>query len=229
MGDWVKLTAADGHELSAYVAKPAGDVVGSLIVVQEIFGVNSHIRGVADGYAKDGFHVIAPAIFDRFEPGLELTYGAADRPKAYELYGKLKPETTLMDVAAVYEHVARNGKKVGVVGYCYGGLTAWLVAVRGKAYGMDPAACVGYYPGGIGNVAKEQPACPVMLHFGADDDHVGKDQADAVRQAHPEVEIFVYPGAGHAFNRDADPETFRPEAARLARERTLAFLKEHVG
>jgi len=145
-----------------------------------------------------------------------------------EFYPKLKPETTLLDVAAAYEFAKRMGKGIGVIGYCYGGLTAWLVAVRGEDYKMQPSCCVGYYAGGIGKFANEEPSCPVMLHFGADDDHIGKDQIDAVRSAHPEVKIFVYEGAGHAFNRDPDPKSFRPEAARLARERTLQFLKENV-
>jgi carboxymethylenebutenolidase len=145
-----------------------------------------------------------------------------------EFYPKLQPETTLLDVAAAYHFAKSAGKGVAVIGYCYGGLTAWLSAVRGEKYGMQPSCCVGYYSGGIGKFATEEPSCPVMLHFGADDDHIGKDQIDAVRQAHPEVQIFVYEGAGHAFNRDADPTAFRPEAAKLARERTLKSLKENV-
>jgi len=228
MSDWIKVKAQDGHELGAYVARPKGEAIGALVLVQEIYGINAHIRGVADGYARDGFLVVAPAIFDRFEPGLELKYDGSDQKKAMELYGKLKPETTLMDVAAAYAVAKESGKGIGVVGYCYGGLTAWLVAVRGENYKMQPACCVGYYAGGIGHFAKEDPSCPVMLHFGAEDSHIGKDQIEAVRAAHPEVEIFVYEGAGHAFNRDADPAHYNAAAAKLARERTLAFLKANI-
>ncbi len=228
MSEWVQLTAQDGQQLAAYVARPAGEVIGALVLVQEIFGVNAHIRSVADGYARDGFLVVAPAIFDRFEKGVELRYTGEDQKKAYGLMGKLTPETTLMDVAAAYEFAARAGKGIGVLGYCYGGLTAWLAAVRGETYKMQPSCCVGYYAGGIGKFAKEEPACPVMLHFGADDDHIGEEQRNAVRDAHPEVEIYVYAGAGHAFNRDVDSNSFNPEAARLARERSLAFLKAHI-
>jgi carboxymethylenebutenolidase len=228
MSEWVNLTAGDGHKLKAYVARPAGEPIGAIVLVQEIFGVNKHIRGVCDGYAKDGFVVVAPAIFDRFERDVDLDYSPEGWKRAMEFYPKLQPETTLLDVAAAYEFVKKSDKGIGVVGYCYGGLTAWLVAVRGEDYKMQPSCCVGYYAGGIGKFAEEEPSCPVMLHFGADDDHIGKDQIDAVRKAHPEVQIYVYEGAGHAFNRDADLKAYRPEAAKLARERTLKFLRENV-
>jgi carboxymethylenebutenolidase len=228
MSEWIKLKAEDGHELSAYVARPASKPIGALVLVQEIFGVNAHIRGVADGYAKDGFLVVAPAIFDRFERGLELDYGPEGMKRAFALYPSLKPDVTLLDVAAAYEAAKEAGKGIGVVGYCYGGLVTWLAATRGEKYKMRPSCCVAYYPGGIGSVAKEEPSCPVMIHFGAEDSHIGKDQVEAVRAAHPNVEIFVYGGAGHAFNRDADPNSFHGASAKLARERTLEFLKRNI-
>jgi carboxymethylenebutenolidase len=228
MGEWIKLKAEDGHELGAYVARPTGEAIGALVLVQEIYGINAHIRSVADGYAKDGFLVVAPAIFDRFERGVELKYGGEDQQRAYGFYQQLKPETTLMDVAAAYGAAKEAGKGIGIIGYCYGGLTAWLVATRGESLKMQPSCCVGYYAGGIGSVAKEEPSCPVMLHFGANDTHIGMDQVDAVRAAHPEVEIFVYEGAGHAFNRDVDAEHYHAASAKLARERSLAFLKTHI-
>jgi carboxymethylenebutenolidase len=131
-------------------------------------------------------------------------------------------------VAAAYEVAEKEGKGIGVVGYCYGGLATWWVATRGETYKMKPSCCVGYYAGGVGKFATEEPSCPVMLHFGANDDHIGKDQIEAVRKAHPEVEVFVYEGAGHAFNRDVDPGHYNAAAAKLARERTLAFLKANV-
>ncbi len=227
MSEWVQLKAADGHELSAYVAKPQGEVLGALVIIQEIFGVNPSIRAVVDAYAKDGFVAIAPALFDRFEKGLELGYTGEDLKKAFDLYGKLNPDTQLLDVAAAYEHVAGTGKGTGVIGFCYGGLLAWLSSTRAKAHKMNLKAAVGYYAGGIGNVASEEPTSPVQLHFGADDDHIGENQIEAVRASHPEVEIFVYEGAGHAFANEARP-SFVPAAAALARQRSVEFLKSHI-
>ncbi len=231
MGDWVQLTAEDGQELSAYVSKPQGKAIGGLVVAQEIFGVNAHIRGVCDSYAADGFLVVAPALFDRYEKGVELKYEGEDQKRAFSLRQKLTLETALLDVAAAFKFAKQSAAKVSVLGYCYGGLMAWLAATRGKSVDMAPACCVGYYAGGIGSVAMEEPACPVMLHFGANDSHIGKDQIDAVHAAHDghegEVQVFVYEGAEHGFNCDARP-SFKPEAAALARERTLAFLQANT-
>ncbi len=227
MSEWVELKVADGHELTAYVAKPKAEPLGAIIVIQEIFGVNHSIRSVADDYARHDFVAIAPAIFDRFGKGIELGYTGDDLKKAYELYGKLNPDTQLLDIAAAASHVAGTGKGTGVVGFCYGGLLTWLSATRAKALNMDLKAAVGYYPGGIGKFAAEQPSCPVQLHFGADDDHIGKDQVDAVRTAHPDVEIFLYEGAGHAFANEARA-SYVPAASKLAHERALAFLKSHI-
>ena len=227
MSEWVSLKASDGHELSAYVARPEGEAIGALIVIQEIFGVNQSIRNVADGYAKDGFLAIAPALFDRFEKDLELTYEGDDLKKAFDLYGKLNPDTQLLDIAAAYEFLRPAGKGIGVIGFCYGGLLSWLTATRGEDLKMQPACAVGYYAGGIGKVAAEEPSCPVQLHFGANDDHIGSDQVDAVRSTHPEVEIFLYEGAGHAFANEAR-SSFVPTAADLARERSLEFLKNNI-
>ncbi len=228
MSEWVKLKAADGHELDAYVARPAGAAVGALVVVQEIFGVNGSIRDVADSYAKDGFLAVAPAMFDRYERSLELGYEGEDKKKAFELYPKLNPDTALLDIAAAFEYGKGAGKGTGVLGFCWGGLMSWLSATRGKSIRMEPKCCVGYYPGGVGKVASEELVCPVMLHFGAADDHIGKDQIEAVRSAHPEVAISVYDGVGHAF-ANAARSSYNAEAAKLARERSLRFLKKHIG
>jgi carboxymethylenebutenolidase len=228
MGEWVKVKADDGHELGAYVAKPAHAPIAALVVVQEIFGVNAHIRSVADGYAADGFLVIAPALFDRIERDLQLDYSPEGLKKAFSLYPQLKPDLSLLDVAAAFAYIKHADRGTGVLGFCYGGLLAWLSATRGEDLKMQPGCCVGYYPGGIGNVANEEPVCPVMLHFGANDSHIGADQIEAVRTAHPEVEIYVYPGAGHAFNRDPHPDSYHAPSAKLARERSLAFLKKNL-
>lgn len=229
MGSFTTLKAADGHELQAYVSLPEGAPIGGLVVVQEIFGVNQSIRDVADAYAKDGFVAVAPAIFDRYERNVELGYDEKDMQKAFALYARLNPETVLLDVAAAFDEAkTKSGKDVGVMGFCYGGLMSWLSATRGETVTIQPACTVGYYPGGVGGVAAEEPVCPVMLHFGNADSHIGQDQVEAVRAAHPdEVQIFLYEGAEHGFANHMRP-SFLPEAAKLARERTLAFLRENI-
>jgi carboxymethylenebutenolidase len=228
MGDWVKVTAVDGHELNAYVARPNGEPRGGVVVVQEIFGVNPSIRAVADWLAGEGYVAIAPAIFDRIERGLELGYGEADMKKAFSLYPGLDPNVTLKDVAAAFGHIKAEGKGTAVLGFCYGGLVSWLAATRGPANGFTPSCTVCYYPGGIGKVAKEAPVCPVQVHLGGSDDHIGSDQIDAVREAHPEVKIYSYEGAGHAF-ANPDRPSYVAEAAKLADQRALEFLKTHIG
>ena len=228
MGDWVKLKADDGQELGAYVATPAQDPIGALVIVQEIFGVNPSIRKVADDYAAEGFVAIAPALFDRFEKNVELGYGPEDMQRAFQhFYPKLDPNVSLLDVAAAFHHVKQAGKPTGVLGFCYGGLMSWISAVRGENLKMQPDCCVCYYPGGVGKFAGEEPVCPVLMHFGAADEHIGKDQVDAVREAHPDVEIYLYEGAGHAF-ANPDRPSYIEAAAKLADERSLAFLKKNL-
>lgn len=222
MGERITLTAADGHILGAYVAKPAGEPLAGLVVVQEIFGVNEHIRSVADGYASDGFLAVAPALFDRFERDVELGYEGADVEKAMSFIPKLDIAKTVLDLGAALDFAARtSGKKAGVIGYCLGGTLAWLTATR-----LHPHAAVGYYGGRIGNYAHEEPSCPVMLHFGRNDTHIPAEEVEKMQATHPEAEIYWY-DAGHAFN--ATPRTsYNAEAARLARERSLAFLKKFL-
>lgn len=227
MSEWIKLRADDEHELDAYVARPVGVAVGALVLIQEIFGINAHVRRVAEGYANDGFLVIAPALFDRIERNVDLNYEGEDMQRAFSLYKKLIPETSLLDVAAAYKWAKKSEKGIGLLGYCYGGLMSWLAATRSGSLKIRPSCCVCYYPGGIGHFASEEPSCPVMVHIGAQDSHIGSDQIDTVRSNHPEVEIFVYEGADHAFNCDARASYHAPSAA-LARERTLAFLKRYV-
>lgn len=226
MNEFVKLKANDGNELSAYVSRPEGSSKGAVIVVQEIFGVNAHIRSVADMYAQEGYLAIAPALFDRFEKGVELSYGGDDSKKAFELYGRLSLQTALLDIESAYRFVKPESGKVAVIGFCFGGLMSWISATRGPAIHMHPTCCVGYYPGGVGSVATELPSCPVMLHFGGSDTHIGPEQRQAVAQAHPQVEIFVYEGAEHGFNRDVW-SSYHPEAAKLSRQRTLGFIKRN--
>jgi carboxymethylenebutenolidase len=222
MGESIRLTAADGHEQGAYVARPAGEPIAGLVVVQEIFGVNAHIRAVADEYANDGFLAVAPALFDRIERDVDLGYEGADVQKAMSFIPRLDIDKAVADVAAALEFAKRTtGKKAGVIGYCFGGTIAWLSATR-----LRPDAAVGYYGGRIGNYAAENPSCPVMLHFGKQDAHIPANQVEKVHSAQPEVEIYWY-DAGHAFN--ATPRaSYNAEAAKLARARSLEFLRKNL-
>ncbi len=222
MSKHISLRAGDGHELGAYVAQPEDEPIAGLVVVQEIFGVNGHIRSVADGYARHGFLAVAPALFDRIERGVELGYEGADLQRAMSFVPKLDVEKALADVEAAMKYAAAStGKKVGVIGYCFGGTLAWLAAAR-----LHPAAAVGYYGGRIGNYVHESPQCPVMLHFGRQDAHIPPEEVEKVRSAHPNVEIWWY-DAGHGFNCDARG-SYDPQSARMARERSLGFLKKHL-
>lgn len=223
MSETVKLKAADGHELDAYVARPQGEPIAGLVVIQEIFGVNRHIRSVADSYARDGFLAVAPALFDRVERGVELSYEGPDAQKGMAIMQKIDIEKSLEDVDAALKYVRQQtGQKSGVIGYCLGGLLAWLSATR-----LHPDAAVGYYAGRIGNFAEETPTAPVQLHFGKLDTHIPAEQVEKVHAAHPEVEINWYENAGHGFNCDMRA-SYNPEASALARTRALAFLKKHL-
>ena len=222
MGEHIALRAADAQELGAYVAHPAGEPIAGLVVVQEIFGVNDHIRRVTDGWSRDGFFAIAPALFDRIEPNVELGYEGADMERARSFIPKLDVEKSAIDVRAAVDYAAKvTGKKVAVVGYCYGGTLAWLAATR-----MPVSAAVGYYGGQIARFAQEKPHCPVMLHFGRQDQHIPAEEVDKIHRAHPHVEIHWY-DAGHGFNCDARA-SYNAEAAATARGRALRFLQEHL-
>ncbi len=223
MSETVKLKASDGHVLDAYVTRPGGTPLAGLIVLQEAFGVNAHIRSVADGYARDGFLAVAPALFDRIERGVELGYQGEDLQRGIALARQIDPENAVKDMAAALEFLRKEGaKKSGSIGYCLGGTMAWLSATR-----LDLAAAVGYYGGNIGRFAGESPRCPVMLHFGKLDKHIPKEEVDTVQAAHPEVQIYWYEGADHGFNCN-DRASYNPAAAKLARERSLALLKQHL-
>lgn len=223
MAEWTTVQAEDGHTLDLYVARPAGPPVAGLVVLQEIFGVNSHIRSVADGFAKNGFLAVAPALFDRIEKGIQLGYEGADRDRAMACLKQMVPSNAVKDVAAALAYARQaTGMKAGVIGYCWGGLVTWLSATR-----LHPDAAVGYYAGGIGNFALETPQAPVQLHFGRQDTHIPAEQVEKVHSAHPAVEIHWYENAGHAFNCDMR-SSYNAEAAAAARIRALAFLRRHL-
>lgn len=224
MGETVKIKAVDEHLLNLYVARPTAEPIAGLVVLQEAFGVNRHIRSVADGYAKDGFLAVAPALFDRVEPGVELGYEGADAQKGMALLRQLDLTKALADVDAAIGFASNEThKKVGVIGYCFGGLLAWLSATR-----LHPEAAVGYYAGRIGDFAAETPKVPIQLHFGKLDTHIPAEQVEKVQAAHPEVEVYWYSDAGHGFNCNLRA-SYNPQAAELARSRALAFLKKNLG
>ncbi|NND54685.1 MAG: dienelactone hydrolase family protein [Gammaproteobacteria bacterium] len=219
-GENAKLKAADGHELSAYVARPDGDAKGGLLVLQEIFGVNAHIRSVADGFAAEGYLAVAPAMFDRVEAGLELGYD--DFGKARETMSQLERDGCVADMTAAAEFAKQAGK-VGIVGYCWGGSMADLAACHGI---VD--AAVSYY----GRMTVEwldlQPQCPVVYHYGETDQLIPLQVIEDIRAKRKGHEVHVWGGAGHGFNCDERPE-FRKKVAQAAREITLAHFAEHLG
>ena len=204
-----------------YRADPAGEPRGALVIVQEIFGVNGHIRTVCDDYAAEGYVAVAPALFDRVERGVELGYQTDDITAGRAIREKVSLDQALADVEAARE-VAAAGR-IGVVGYCWGGTVAWVAATRSRTF----AAAVSYYGGGVPDLADEQPNCPVQLHFGEQDQAIPLEGVDRLKAVHPELPVYLYP-AGHGFNCD-QRASYHAESARLARERTLAFLREHVG
>jgi carboxymethylenebutenolidase len=222
MGETVKLTANDKHSFDAYVARPADQPKAGLVIVQEIFGVNQHIRRMADGFAKDGYLAIAPALFDRVERGIELGYDKDDIAAGRAIRAKISWDQAMSDVSAALGFLAGAGK-AGVIGYCWGGSVAWLAACR-----LNPAAAVCYYGGNIHECRNEQPSCPVMFHFGEEDAGIPLDQVKEIGKAHPKQELFTYPGAGHGFNCEMRG-SYHADSAAIARERTLAFLARTIG
>ena len=222
MGEHVQLSAADGHEFDAYVARPTTTATAGLVVLQEAFGVNRHIRSVTDAFAKDGFLAVAPALFDRNQRGVELGYSGDELQRGIAMARSMNHADVMKDIAASLDYVrGETGKKAGVIGYCFGGSMAWLAATR-----LRPDAAVGYYGGAIPQYGSENPNCPVMLHFGSQDAHIPTDAIDKVQAAHSEVQFFWY-DAGHGFDT-ADRASFNAEASRLARERSLEFLRAHL-
>jgi carboxymethylenebutenolidase len=222
MGTMIQLTAADGHKFSAYRAEPKGKPKGALVVVMEIFGVNSHIKKVTDEYAADGYLAIAPAMFDRVQPGLDIGYTPADIEVGRGIMQKMKLDDALKDVAAAMKNVESAGK-IGIVGYCWGGTVAWKSACN-----LNGLACaVPYYGGGIPGLINEKPKCPVMFQWGETDQSIPLDKAKEVAAAHKDQIHHFYP-AGHGFNCD-QRGSYNAEASKLARTRTLEFLAKHVG
>jgi carboxymethylenebutenolidase len=221
MGTTLELAAADGHRFAAYRADPPGKPRGGLVVVQEIFGVNSHIRSMADGFAADGYVAIAPALFDRVERGLDIGYSQPEIERGRALMQKMSMDDALKDVAAAMKAIASSGK-IGIVGYCWGGTVAWVSAAK-----LDGLACSSpYYGGGILANKDLKPRCPVLFHFGETDHAIPIDEVQALKTARPELAFHIYP-AGHGFNCD-QRGSYHAESAKRARERTLAFFRQYI-
>lgn len=221
MGGQIRLRAGDGVEFSAYRADPAGARRGAVVVIQEVFGVNVHIRDVCDRFAERGYAAIAPALFDRVRPGVELGYDEAGVTEGRALVTELGWDAPVGDVWAAAKALRADGQ-VGVVGYCWGGTIAWLAGCQ-----LDVACIAAYYGRQIVDFLGEKPRCPAILHFGAEDPLIPAENIDKVAAAYPEVPLYRYAGAGHGFNCDRRPD-FRPDAAATALQRTLDLFATYL-
>ncbi|MGC1547528.1 MAG: dienelactone hydrolase family protein [Rhodanobacter sp.] len=220
MGQHINLPTTRTQCIGAYLAQPTGKPKGGIVVIQEIFGINAHIRSVADRFAEAGYTAIAPSFFDHLETGVELGYDEAGYARGKELVAELGLERAIEDVASAAEAIASAGK-IGTVGYCWGGTVALLSALR---LGLPS---VSYYGGRNLPFLGEVPKAPVMFHFGEKDAGIPMDSVAKHRELLPQMETFTYP-AGHAFNRDVDPRAYHEESAKLALQRTLAFFDKHL-
>jgi carboxymethylenebutenolidase len=221
MSSTVTLKAADGFSLSAYTAGSASAKAG-LVVVQEIFGVNHHMRDMTDRFAAAGYLAISPALFDRVERGVELGYTPDDIAKGRDYRMKLNDAQVIQDIEAAAAHL--GAKKLGIVGYCFGGTVAWWGATRTTKF----AASSCWYGGGIAGTKDEHPHCPVQMHFGEKDASIPMSDVEAVRMAQPKAESYVYMGAGHGFGCDERGSFSQPDYE-LARKRALDFFAKHLG
>lgn len=220
MGDWHSATADDGHQFQVYRAEPAAAARGTVVVLQEIFGVNNHIRDVADRYAADGYLALAPALFERFERGFETGYGPEDMERAIAAMKRIDLDDALRDIKAT---LALAQGKSAVVGYCWGGSLAWLAATR-----LSGLACaISYYGRLAVNYRNETPGCPVLFHYGEQDASIPLGDVELMRQAQPQQTFFIYP-ADHGFNCD-QRASFDAASAALALQRSREFLARHIG
>ena len=222
MGKHFSLTAADSHKLGAYRADPAGKPKGGIVVIQEIFGVNHHIRAVCDRFAGDGYVAVAPALFDRMTRNFESGYSPAEIEKARSYIAKPDWDAMLRDTDAAIKEIKSIGP-IAIVGFCMGGTIAFLSAAR-----LSGLKCaIAYYGGRIVAFADERPKCPVQMHFGENDQSIPMTDVEIIKQKRPECEIYVYKGAGHGFHCD-ERGSFHQPSATLAWERAQAFLKKHM-
>ncbi len=220
--EWLDITASDGKTIKMYIAIPDDKVKGAIVVLQEIFGVNAHIRSVCERYAAEGYVAAAPAIFDRQSPGYERGYTPEDVQAGIAMMQGFDRDAVMLDIGAAVEAVKQYGK-VGVVGYCLGGSLAYRAAITRD----DLAAASCYYGGMVSDMADIAPKCPTIVHFGETDQSIPLEKAEIVKQKRPEVPVYIYP-AGHGFSCDAR-SAYEPVSAKLAWERTLKLFAENVG
>ena len=226
MGERIKLTAADGFVLNAYRAVPEGRPRAGVVVIQEVWGLSSWIRGVVDRYARHGFLAVAPAIFDRVEYDYESDdYGPEQFKVIGEITKQLDNAKALVDVEAAVKAAAGAGK-VGITGYCFGGRISWQAAARGKELGI--AAASGYYGGGIPNYLELAPQIPTEMHFGDKDKGIPLEQVEQLKARHPDAGIYVYDG-DHGFCNSDRPEKFNEASCTKASARSLEFFHKHLG
>ena len=220
MGEFQAITANDGHTLQAYVAAPGGTPRAAILVLQEIFGINAHMRAVTDGFAAEGYVAIAPSVFDRVRPGISLEHTPEGIQEGIGYAMRLETPTLLDDMGAAVDNVAQAGP-VGAVGYCFGGQLAYMAACH-----LPIACCVSYYGGNIPSLLGDRPRCPVLYHFAERDKYVPLSDVEKIRRAHPEG-IFHQYDAEHGFGSE-DRAEYDPVCAALARRRTLDFLSANL-
>jgi len=219
MGEFTTIMARDGHEFQAYLSAPPAKPQGAIVVIQEIFGVNAHIRAVTDGFAREGYTAIAPAMFDRIRRGIELGYSQPEMEQGVGYRAQLKLDETLKDLNAAVA-VVRHSGRVGTVGYCWGGAMSYVAAAE------LPIACAVVYYGKAAQFADKKPRHPVMYHFGTQDTSIPMADVEKIKAADPTGVFYEYE-AGHGFNCDQRP-SFSAEAAALARQRTLEFFSRNL-
>ena len=220
MGQFTTIMARDGHEFQAWLAAAPARPRGAVLVLPEIFGVNSQIRAVTDGFAAEGYTTIAPSLFDRVRRGIELGYAPADMQEGMGYVKQLDPDSTRRDIAAAVAVVKHSGR-AAAVGYCWGGALAYLAACE------LPLACAVVYYGKVSSYLDRKPRCPVMYHYGTEDRSIPLADVERIRAAYPQAPVYTYEEAGHGFSNE-QRDSYRPQAAALARTRTLEFFARYV-
>ncbi len=223
MGRFVRLQSPDGHAFNAYLAEPEGVARAGLIVGMEMYGVNSYLTAVCDTDANEGYLAIAPALFDRLVLDSILQYDDAGNRRGKELSAIVDHELTMLDVETAADRV-RDAGKVAIMGFCFGGTVTWLAACR---TGVD--AAIAYYGSNMCDYPEESPRCPVICHVGDLDTAVTPEDVAAFEVRQPAVRWHVYSGAQHGFDNQTRLARYHGEAASLARERSLDFLRASIG